>query len=166
MHIEGLDELDQKILGLIEEDARMSYSEIGDAVGISRVAVKNRIRAMEDKGIIAGYKTVINSMAAKNGIHFFVEIITEANQFQAVSERMAQNPIIQKVYALTGESRILAEGFASCTQRYETYMKELRNHTDGMRSLVVQHVQYVIKDDDGAGLRKEVVSDDGGKVLF
>ena len=44
----------------IKDNARLSYSDIGAMVGLSRVAVKNRMDAMEKKGIIRGYQTVIN----------------------------------------------------------------------------------------------------------
>ena len=45
MFMDGLDELDQKIVDLLIQNARMSYSEIGQQVGISRVAVKMRVGA-------------------------------------------------------------------------------------------------------------------------
>ena len=45
MFLEGLDALDQRIVQLLIENARMSYSDIGQAVGISRVAVKARIQS-------------------------------------------------------------------------------------------------------------------------
>ena len=48
MFLEGLDALDQRIVQLLIENARMSYSDIGQAVGISRVAVKARIQALEE----------------------------------------------------------------------------------------------------------------------
>ncbi len=46
MFLEGLDDLDQKIVQLLIENARMSYSDIGQQVGISRVAWKARIQAL------------------------------------------------------------------------------------------------------------------------
>lgn len=55
-----MDESDRKILDLLRENARMSYSEIGNAVGISRVSVKKRITAMEEAGIIRAYRAVID----------------------------------------------------------------------------------------------------------
>ena len=58
MFLEGLDSLDQKIIQLLTENARMSYSEIGQKIGISRVAVKARIDALEQRGIIEEYTTV------------------------------------------------------------------------------------------------------------
>ena len=60
MFLDGLDTLDQKIIKLLMKNARMSYSEIGEKVGISRVAVKMRIQALEKKGVIEEYTTSIN----------------------------------------------------------------------------------------------------------
>ena len=60
MYLDGLDELDQKIVRLLIENARVSYSDLGDKIGLSRVAVKARIQALERRGIIEEYTTVIN----------------------------------------------------------------------------------------------------------
>ena len=49
MNIEGLDKLDNAILETIKDNARMSYSDIGEKVGLSRVAVKNRMEILEKK---------------------------------------------------------------------------------------------------------------------
>lgn len=64
MYLDGLDELDQKIIRLLIENARISYSDIGEETGISRVAVKARIQALEKRGVIEEYTTIIKS--AKN----------------------------------------------------------------------------------------------------
>ena len=45
MYLKGLDETDRKILDLLTENARYTYSELGQKLGISRVAVKNRMDA-------------------------------------------------------------------------------------------------------------------------
>ena len=50
MFLEGLDALDQQIVSLLIENARLSYSDIGEKVGLSRVAVKSRIQALEQRG--------------------------------------------------------------------------------------------------------------------
>ena len=47
-----LDEKDEKILNLLRGNARMSWQEIGEAVGISRVAARKRVRKLEEAGII------------------------------------------------------------------------------------------------------------------
>ena len=55
MFLQALDELDQKIIRLLIENARISYSDIGQQVGISRVAVKARIQSLEQRGICLLY---------------------------------------------------------------------------------------------------------------
>ena len=49
MYLDGLDELDQKIIQLLIENARISYSDIGEETGISRVAVKAGFRLWRNK---------------------------------------------------------------------------------------------------------------------
>ena len=53
MYLDGLDELDQKIIRLLIKNARISYSDIGEETGISRVAVKARIQALEKRGAVS-----------------------------------------------------------------------------------------------------------------
>ena len=54
MQIEGIDEIDNKILEIIKDNARLTYKEIGEKVGISRVSVKTRMDVLQEKGIIKG----------------------------------------------------------------------------------------------------------------
>ena len=82
-----MDESDRKILDLIRDNARMSFSEIGSAVGISRVSVKKRMTAMEEAGIIKGYHTVIDEETISNiRINDYSPANTFYNQTQAIRQ--------------------------------------------------------------------------------
>ena len=74
MFLDGLDTLDQKIIKLLMKNARMSYSEIGEKVGISRVAVKMRIQALEKKGVIEEYTTIINPQKISGVVSCYFEL--------------------------------------------------------------------------------------------
>ncbi len=50
-----MDRTDEQILSLLQSNARMSYQELGDAIGMSRVAAKKRVKKLEEDGIIRGY---------------------------------------------------------------------------------------------------------------
>ena len=76
MYLDGLDELDQKIIQLLIENARISYSDIGKETGISRVAVKARIQALEKKGIIEEYTTIINPQKISGAVFLHTVIDT------------------------------------------------------------------------------------------
>ena len=146
MYIDGLDELDNKILTVLEKNARLSYSEIGEKVGLSRVAVKNRVDILEQKGIIEGYYTKINPTNMEEGRRFFMEIVTEPDQFEQIATMIAKDDIIRRVYAVTGDCRIRVEGFASSKNKYEMYMRNLKSNLKGIKLITIQDLQYVIKD--------------------
>ena len=74
MQIEGLDETDNKILEIIKDNARLTYKEIGEQVGISRVSVKTRMDALQEKGIIKGFQTLIDPTKVPEGTRFFLDI--------------------------------------------------------------------------------------------
>ena len=74
MYLDGLDELDQKIIRLLIENARISYSDIGEETGISRVAVKARIQALEKRGVIEEYTTIINPQKISGAVSCILKL--------------------------------------------------------------------------------------------
>lgn len=149
MFIEGLDKTDNMILTVLEKNARASYSEIGERVGISRVSVKKRIEALEMKGVIRGYKVLVNADKATEGRHFFLDIITETETFERTAQILNDYAIIRKIYAVTGESRLHAEGFALSNTRYEMFLRSMKRQLTGIKAFTVQDALYTIKDTDG-----------------
>jgi DNA-binding Lrp family transcriptional regulator len=107
MYLNGLDELDQKIVQLLIKNARFSYSDIGKEVGISRVAVKARIQALEKKGVIEEYTTIINPQKISGAISCYFEIETLSNSFTDVIEILNQNNIVTQIYRVTGKNTLL-----------------------------------------------------------
>jgi DNA-binding Lrp family transcriptional regulator len=85
MFFEDLDEKDNAIINMLVNDARLSYSEIGDKIGISRVAVKNRVRALEEKGIIKGYHAEVDPSAIPKKSTFVALIKTTASTYEEIS---------------------------------------------------------------------------------
>lgn len=94
MFLDGLDELDQKIVQLLIKNARMSYSDIGQKIGISRVAVKMRVQALEKKGIIEEYTTIINPQKISGAISCYFEIETTPETLMEVAK------ILEKIIPL------------------------------------------------------------------
>ena len=81
MYINGIDEKDNEIVRLLLQDARMSYSAIGEKVGLSRTAVKNRVTALEKSGVIGGYRAVVCPQKSVGTITFVVNVETNPEHF-------------------------------------------------------------------------------------
>ena len=55
-----LDEINRDILDILQEEARLSYRELGERVGLSAPAVAERVRKLEDADVIRGYRAIVN----------------------------------------------------------------------------------------------------------
>lgn len=149
MNIEGLDRFDHAILEVIKDHARMSYSEIGEKVGLSRVAVKNRMEIMEKKGIIQGYKTVIDETKVPNGISFILDVEAIPQEYQNVLEVLAKDRFLRKIYSTTGECRIHCVGFVPNSSTLDSHVNHLFRSTKGIRKINCNMLLRTIKDADG-----------------
>lgn len=149
MYILGLDEIDNKIILVIKENARLSYSDIGKEVGLSRVAVKNRMEAMEKRGVIQGYQTVVNVARIPEGVKFVIDIEVTTEKMQEVLEVLGKDKYIRQVYGTTGNCRIHCQGYAPNNQTLDTHVRYLYNHNDGIRRLEWHMLVTTYKDVDG-----------------
>ena len=116
MFLDTLDELDRQIIELLIKNARMSYSEIGQKIGISRVAVKMRVQALEEKGIIEEYTTIINPQKISGAVSCYFEIETKPESLMEVAEILKNNDTITQIYRVTGKSRLHVHAVASSNE--------------------------------------------------
>ena len=104
--MDGLDKLDQKIIRLLIENARISYSDIGEETGISRVAVKARIQALEKRGVIEEYTTIINPQKISGAVSCYFEIETKPEYLAQVTDILYKNNTVTQIYRVTGRDRL------------------------------------------------------------
>ena len=124
-----MDKLDQRILELIKDNARLSYSEIGKSVGISRMD------AMENAGVIRGYRTVIDEEQAQEGIRYTIDIEALPEEYPNVVKTLQADPKLEEIYSTTGECRIHCVGRSRNKSTMEAHVNYLFNHTKGIRKV-------------------------------
>ena len=152
MFLDGLDELDQKIVRLLIQNARMSYSEIGQQTGISRVAVKMRVQALEQKGVIEEYTTIINPQKISGGVSCYFEIETRPDALMEVAEILRQNDTITQIYRVTGKSRLHVHAVASSNEEMETLLYGTIDKLPGVLECTNNVILSRIKDIKGLRL--------------
>ena len=152
MFLDGLDELDQKIIRLLIQNARMSYSEIGQQVGISRVAVKMRVQALEKKGIIEEYTTIINPQKISGAVSCYFEIETKPDMLAEVAEILKKNDTITQIYRVTGKSRLHVHAVASSNEEMEKLIYETMDRLPGVVECSCNMIFSRIKDIKGLRL--------------
>ncbi len=168
MNIEGLDKLDYAILHELKENARASYSEIGEKVGLSRVAVKNRIEILEKNGIIRGYKIIIDETKVPTGISFILDVETDPEAYSDVVAALARDSFLRQIYSTTGACRIHCVGFAPNHRTLDHHVNHLFRSTKGIRKLSWHMLLSTLKDVDGGveyeGYQKSEYMENRGNI--
>lgn len=150
LYIEGLDGLDNKIIEMVKDNARLTYSEIGAKVGVSRISVRKRIEALEEKGIIQGYKAVIGSTKVPEGVRFIIDLETTPECFEDIVEWLSSCKYIRQIFSMSGECSIHATGFVSNSRNLQIIANTLyREANKGIRRMSCKTVLSILMDIDG-----------------
>lgn len=145
MQINGIDEIDKRIVNLLLNDGRMSYSDIGEEVGLSRTAVKTRISSLERNGIIKGYKAVIDPMSAPEMTTFVVNIETKAEDFEECKRIFVEAPETVTIVQTTGNCHLVAICLSQDLKTMRTFVNKMYYKVPGILSINANVVLDVIK---------------------
>ena len=152
MYLDGLDELDQKIIRLLIENARISYSDIGEETGISRVAVKARIQALEKRGVIEEYTTIINPQKISGAVSCYFEIETKPEYLAQVTDILYKNNTVTQIYRVTGRDRLHVHAVAANHDELEGFLSEVIDKLPDIVSISTNVILSSIKDIKGLRL--------------
>ena len=152
MYLDGLDKLDQKIIRLLIENARISYSDIGEETGISRVAVKARIQALEKRGVIEEYTTIINPQKISGAVSCYFEIETKPEYLAQVTDILYKNNTVTQIYRVTGRDRLHVHAVASSGDELEQFLHNVIDTLPGIISCSCNMILSRIKDIKGLRL--------------
>jgi|GEM_PF-115231 len=120
----NMDEIDQQILGLLSQNSRMSYIDIGKSVNLSRVAVKSRIDAMEKEGIIEQYSIIINPQKVGRTVSAFFDIEVEPKCFYQTAAELAAKEQVTDIYQMTGSSKLHVHAVMELNDDLEKFLRE------------------------------------------
>jgi len=120
----ALDATDLKILEALQEDAMQTYTIIGKHLGIAHSTVYDRIRRMEQHGIIKKYTALIDAeKAGAKNITAIMTIYTDPKESEKVAEKLCEAPQVLEVYtSLSEELQIIAKVVAESQESLHTFI--------------------------------------------
>jgi Lrp/AsnC family transcriptional regulator for asnA, asnC and gidA len=140
-----LDETDRAILRLLQEDARMPFSEIAREIDMSSATVHDRVNKLEEEGVIEGYHATVDPKAAGYGISAFVGIRVEQGGEWDTLERLRDIDGIQEVHLTTGEWDVVIRVFAQDSDELRELMFSEVPETEGFdrsQTMVILGTDY------------------------
>ncbi len=134
------DEIDRQIVSLLTQDARRSFQDIGDHVGLSAPAVKRRVDRLEDSGVIRGYAAIIDRNVDGHITETFVELYCSGRTAPADIREIVE-PFDQVVEAFTvsGEADALLMLRTADIAELEDTLERIRSnpHVDRTKTIIV-----------------------------
>jgi Lrp/AsnC family leucine-responsive transcriptional regulator len=121
-----IDAIDQKILMILQENARTPNAEVARQLGMAASAIFERIKKLEERGVLRAYTAQIDPAALDLSLLAFVSVRTEdavGTDFTARS--LSQRPEVQEVHHVAGEDCYLAKVRVKDTAALSKLMKEL-----------------------------------------
>ena len=152
MYLKGLDELDRKILDLLTQNARYTYSELGERLGLSRVAIKNRMDALEERGIIEGYTVIVNPQRLGSAVSCYYELEARPDALPEIRRRLEAGPTGTQSYRVTGECCLHVHAVAADQEELERLMNEVLDPLPGVQKLNTHVILSRVKDVKGLRL--------------
>lgn len=135
-----MDSFDQKILNALQVNARQSVSTIAEQVNLSRSAVSERIKRMEQKGEILGYRVVTPTVEDSHLIKSYLEIRQSNLQCDSIAQVLREYNEVKHCHGTSGESDILAYLETSSMQRLQEIRQELDKRLPGNIKVITHMV--------------------------
>lgn len=104
-----MDELDQSLIALLRNNARMNVADLAAKLKVSRGTVSNRIRKLEDTGVILGFTVKLRPDAEPDVIRAWMGVLVEGNQTRLVTASLLGEPGVAALHDTNGRWDLLAE---------------------------------------------------------
>src|SRR5216117_3642140 len=123
-----LDDIDLRILGLLQEDCRTSLVRIGEQVGLSPPAVLERIKKLEAAGIVTGYRAILDARRLGLDITAFIGVlITHPSRIGDFERQVAALSDVLECHHVTGEHTLLLKVKTANTSSLERLISQIRS---------------------------------------
>ena len=121
-----MDARDRKILALLQGDARLGYADIGDRVGLAASSVHDRVRKLEKKGVIRGYRADVDHEQAGFPITAIVSLALRPGSPSDVPALVAEFELVESCYSVAGDNSYALLVRAPSTKDLEELLDALR----------------------------------------
>lgn len=100
---ENLDEVDLQIINLLQENSRLSFNKIASKLGISVGTAYNRVKSLEDRGVLKGYTAIMDPAKVGYSLTAIILIQAEGQHLLDVENEVAEMSNVVSVYDITGD---------------------------------------------------------------
>jgi len=123
-----MEELDRRIIGLLSHDGRMSFTDLGKVTGLSTSAVHQRVRKLEERGVIRGYRAVIDHDAMGMPLLAFISVTPlDPAAPDDVADRLRDIAELEACHSVAGEESYILKARVATPGDLEDLLARVRS---------------------------------------
>jgi Lrp/AsnC family leucine-responsive transcriptional regulator len=134
----ALDEIDRKILGLLQRDARMTNAALAAEVGLTAPSVFERIRKLEQRGVIRGYTVDVDPAALGRTLTAFIRLtVAYDERYASGIQVVSGDPDVLECYSVAGEDCFIIKTKVGDPGELEALINRIRSRVTVQRSVTM-----------------------------
>jgi Lrp/AsnC family transcriptional regulator, leucine-responsive regulatory protein len=140
-----MDKIDSALLRRLEEDARLSYADLGRRVGLSKTPCWQRVRDLEAQGVILGYRADLDPRKLGLQVHAFVQATINATKYSEFESAVARHPSVLQCFTTAGQGDYLLHVLAPDIGVLDEVLREEISRMPGVQRTVTTVCLKTIK---------------------
>lgn len=132
-----LDDIGRAVLTVLQDDARISFRQLGVKVGLSTPAVADRVRRLEATGILTGYRAEVSPARIGLPISAYIRLNISGTDVAKVAEVIGDLPEVLECHRLTGGDSFIIKVVVGSIRHLERVIDSLRPHGTTTTSIVM-----------------------------
>ena len=134
----NLDPIDRKILDLLQNDARMTNAQVAEAVGLTAPSVFERVRKLEQRGVIRGYTIRVDPAALDKTLTAFVRLtVAYDEKHSGAAQVLRDDPDVLECYSVAGEDCYILKTRVDSPAALEALINRIRGRMTVQRSVTM-----------------------------
>jgi DNA-binding Lrp family transcriptional regulator len=122
----ALDDIDQRILSALRDDARLSFADVGTLVGLSAPAVKRRVDKLKATGVITAFTAIVDPAALGWATEAYVELYCQGKTSPStIAEAVSRHAEVIDACTVSGEADALLHVVASDMRHFEDVLERI-----------------------------------------
>lgn len=119
------DSVDRNLIAILQEDARLSTSEISRRLGVARSTITERISRLELEGVILGYTAVVSRSEDQQETQAFISLECDRAKRRQIVQTLRQYPEIKRCVSVSGQFDMMCTAQAPCAEDIDALIEEL-----------------------------------------
>ena len=131
---------DRKIISILQKDGRITMKHLGELINMSTPSTIDRVRRLEEAGVIKGYAAVVDYIALGYDMHIYIFVEVNQNKRPGLLEYIAKNQLIAGAHGVAGSKDMVLDVYCR-TSEFNKLVDELRSFGETESKMIMEFIK-------------------------